>query len=315
MVWVKPYMLYSATASEYFRQMMPATFIDRDLALIRAENPSPMTAEGTNSYILGTTELAVIDPGPDDPAHLARLLDVIDGRRVAAILVTHSHMDHSPLAPRLSNATGAPVLAYGDSHAGRSAQMTALAAQLDIGGGEGVDLGFAPHDTLQDGQILPLGADTITAIWTPGHMGNHMCFLWRDHLFTGDHVMGWAPSLVSPPDGDMQAYMASLARLQGVAARLYHPGHGAIIDRPAARIAELVAHRVARERAILQELDKAPADITSLVTRIYAGTPAALHKAAARNVFAHLADLHARAEVAATPKLCPEASFARMQTR
>ena len=289
--------------------------LDRDLTLIRAENPSPMTAEGTNSYILGATELAVIDPGPDDPAHLARLLDVIGARKVTRILVTHSHMDHSPLAPRLSAVTGAPVLAYGDSRAGRTAQMAALAEHVEIGGGEGVDHAFTPHDTLQDGQSMSLGADTVTAIWTPGHMGNHMCFLWRDHLFTGDHVMGWAPSLVSPPDGDMQAYMRSLTRLQGVAARLFHPGHGARIDTPAARLAELVTHRKAREDAILRELENGPAGIATLVSRIYAGIAPTLHKAAARTVFAHLADLHARAEIVASPRLCPTAIFRRITTR
>ncbi|WP_296641122.1 MBL fold metallo-hydrolase [Roseinatronobacter sp.] len=289
--------------------------LDRDLTLIRAENPSPMTADGTNSYILGATEVTVIDPGPDDPAHLAQLLDTIGPRRVTSILVTHSHMDHSPLAPRLSAATGAPILAYGDSRAGRTAQMNALANRADIGGGEGVDHGFKPHVSLQDGQSMPLGSEAMTALWTPGHMGNHMCFLWRDHLFTGDHVMGWAPSLVSPPDGDMGSYMRSLAQLQGVEARLFHPGHGAIIEQPRARLAELVAHRRAREDAILRELDQGRADIATLVTKIYNATPSALHKAAARNVFAHLADLHARAEVTATPELCPRAIFTRMSAR
>lgn len=291
------------------------TRLDRDLTLIRAENPSPMTAEGTNSYILGATELTVIDPGPDDPAHLAQLLETIGQRQVTSILVTHSHMDHSPLAPRLSAATGAPVLAYGDSRAGRTAQMNALADRADIGGGEGVDHGFKPHLNLQDGQSVPLGSEAITALWTPGHMGNHMCFLWRDHMFTGDHVMDWAPSLVSPPDGDMGSYMRSLARLQRVEARLFHPGHGAIIEQPRARLAELVVHRRAREDAILRELDKGRADIATLVGKIYRTTPAALHKAAARNVFAHLADLHARAEINATPELCPEAFFTRMSAR
>jgi len=271
-----------------------------------------MTAEGTNSYILGTTEVAVIDPGPDSLAHLTRLLDAIGPRHVTSILITHSHLDHSPLARRLSKATGAPVLGFGDSHTGRSVQMTALAEAASLGGGEGVDQGFYPDACLTDGQIIPLGSEAITALWTPGHMGNHMCFLWREHLFTGDHVMGWAPSLVSPPDGDMGDYMRSLIRLQGIPARLCHPGHGAIIDQPGMRLEELISHRQGREAAILHELAQGRADVASLVHKLYADTPATLHKAAARNVFAHLADLHARAKVDATPSLLPNASFKRI---
>lgn len=289
--------------------------LDTDLTRIRAENPSPMTAEGTNSYIIGAQDLAVIDPGPNDPTHLARLLDVIGHRRVTSILVTHSHMDHSPLAPRLSDAIGAPVLAYGDSRAGRSTQMTALAAHVRIGGGEGVDHDFVPDICLQDGEILPLGSEAITAIWTPGHMGNHMCFLWRDHMFTGDHVMGWAPSLVSPPDGDMRAYMRSLERLKNIAARQFQPGHGAVIDQPAMRLAELIAHRKAREDAIMHELDDHQITVNALVARIYNATPPSLHNAAARNVFAHLVDLHARGKVSASPALHPDAGFTRMNSR
>lgn len=280
-----------------------------DLTLLRADNPSPMTADGTNSYILGTTKLAVIDPGPDDPEHLARLLDVIGPRAVGYILVTHSHKDHSALAPRLAQATGAPVLAFGDSEAGRSERMQSLAANHSVGGGEGIDLAFTPDRCLQDGEALLLDAETVTAIWTPGHMGNHMCFQWRDMLFTGDHVMGWAPSLVSPPDGDMGAYMRALERLGQIDTRVYHPGHGAVIDQPRARVAELIAHRRAREAALLTELRNGPAKIGTLVDRIYANIPQGLHKAAARSVFAHLADLHARDIIHAQPGLAPNADF------
>ncbi|SUZ30399.1 Hydroxyacylglutathione hydrolase GloC [Roseibaca ekhonensis] len=279
------------------------------LTLLRADNPSPMTAEGTNSYILGMSELAVIDPGPDESAHLARLLDVIGPRAVGCILVTHSHKDHSALAPRLAQATGAPVLAFGDSKAGRSEQMKSLAANDTIGGGEGIDLTFAPDRCLQDGEVLQVGAETITAIWTPGHMSNHMCFQWRDRLFTGDHVMGWAPSLVSPPDGDMSAYMRALERLGQIDTSAYHPGHGAVIDRPRERVAELIVHRRARETALLKALRNGPAQIAALVDRIYTNVPQGLHKAAARNVFAHLADLHARDIVHAQPALSPNAVF------
>lgn len=283
--------------------------LEAALCLIRADNPSPMTGTGTNTYILGQSALAIIDPGPDDPAHLDRLLRRIGTRPVAAILVTHSHKDHSPLAPALAQATGAPVMAYGDSRAGRSNLMQRMGSAGLAGGGEGVDHGFAPDHGLSDGAVIPFGAETITALWTPGHMGNHMCFQWGDRVFTGDHVMGWAPSLVSPPDGDMGAYMASLARVGGLGARVFHPGHGAEVTDPSGRIAALTAHRHGREAAITAELAHGPATIATLVARIYADIPAPLHPAAARNVFAHLVDLHARGRVTAEPDLRPDATF------
>jgi hydroxyacylglutathione hydrolase len=284
------------------------------LRLVRADNPSPMTGDGTNTYLLGHAQIAIIDPGPDDPAHLDRLLQAVGDRRVAVILVTHSHRDHSALAPALSAATGAPVLAYGDSRAGRSELMQRLAADGVAQGGEGVDDTFSPDRDLRDGAIIDFGPETITAIWTPGHMANHMCYMWRDMVFTGDHIMGWAPSLVSPPDGDMSAYMASLSRIETLAARIVYPGHGAAVTDPAARISALIAHRTAREAAIISTMNQGADTVAQLVSRIYADTPAALHAAAARNVFAHLVDLHARNIVTATPALRPDATF-RMRRR
>jgi glyoxylase-like metal-dependent hydrolase (beta-lactamase superfamily II) len=293
--------------------MSSLTHLAPDLRLIRCNNPSPMTGDGTNSYILGAGDLCIIDPGPDDPEHLAHLLAAVEGDRVACILVTHSHKDHSPLAPALARASGAPVLAYGDSGAGQSAMMQRLAAE-GVAGGEGVDPDFRPDCSLHDGEVVAFGQNRITAIWTPGHMGNHMCFHWRDMVFTGDHVMGWAPSLVSPPDGDMGAYMASLAKLAGLGARVFHSGHGAPITDPAARIAELTTHRKARESAILAELGQGPATIDILTQRIYVDLNPALHKAAARNVFAHLVDLHSRGVVDAHKSLHPMAEFCLLQS-
>lgn len=294
--------------------MTEVTMLAPDLRLIRANNPSPMTGDGTNSYILGTRDLCVIDPGPNDPAHFARLLESIGSDRVACILVTHSHKDHSPLAPFLGQATGAPVRAFGDSSAGRSQIMKDLAAQGVSGGGEGVDPDFRPDVPLLDGEVVPFGENQITAFWTPGHMGNHMCFQWRDIVFTGDHVMGWAPSLVSPPDGDMQAYLDSLERLTKLDPRIFYSGHGEPIEDPVARIAELLAHRKAREAAILAELAHGPATIEHLTTRIYFNVAPELHKAAARNVFAHLVDLHARQQISASVNLHPLAEFSLSQS-
>ncbi|MGB8621685.1 MAG: MBL fold metallo-hydrolase, partial [Paracoccaceae bacterium] len=211
------------------------------LRLVLAPNPSPMTYWGTNTYLLGTGYVAVIDPGPASDAHLEAILGALaPGERISHILVTHSHVDHSTLAPALSCATGAPVLAFGDSAAGRRADLAALTG---LGGGEGVDRAFSPDERLADGDIVRGQGWSVTALWTPGHMGNHMCFAWGEALFTGDHVMGWASSMVSPPDGDLTAFMTSLERLATRRDRIFYPAHGAPVRDPAARLAELIAHR------------------------------------------------------------------------
>jgi hydroxyacylglutathione hydrolase len=263
-----------------------------------APNPSPMTERGTNTYLLGRGTLAVIDPGPAIPAHLEAILAALGpGERIGHILVTHSHLDHSPLARPLAEATGAPVLAFGPSTAGRSPAMAALAA-AGLGGGEGVDAGFAPDVTLADGAQVEADDWRLTALWTPGHFGNHLCFaaegLAEGAIFSGDHVMGWASSLISPPDGDMAAYMASLARLAAVPARRLYPGHGAPGEDPAGRIAELTAHRRAREAAIRAALTPEPRSLSAITAAVYTDVPAALRPAAERNALAHLLDLAAR---------------------
>lgn len=262
---------------------------------VRADNPSAMTGTGTNSYILGQGEVAVLDPGPDDPAHLAALLAALDpGETVAAILVSHAHLDHSALAPRLALATGAKVHAFGRARDGRSAVMERLVTDGLTGGGEGVDLGFEPDHLLQDGARLTVGEITLEALHTPGHMGGHLCFAMADLLFSGDHAMGWASSLISPPDGDMGAYMASLEKLAQRPWRQMLPGHGEPVDTPAARLAELATHRRLREAEVLAELSRSPGTAAELAARIYCDTPAALLPAAARNVLAHLIDLAKR---------------------
>ena len=277
-----------------------------------APNPSPMTLHGTNTYLVGTTELAVIDPGPDDPRHLAAILAALQpGQRISHILVTHAHLDHSPLARPLSQATGAPVLAYGDAQAGRSAVMRELAAEGLAGGGEGVDAAFQPDQILPDGGRVAGAGWQLEAIWTPGHFGNHHCFALDDVLFTGDLVMGWASSLVSPPDGDLTDFMASCARLQRRQDRLYLPGHGAPVTDPAARIDWLIGHRRTREAAILDALTQGPATAEALAARIYTDTPAALLPAAARNVFAHLIDLTQKNKAAPEGPLSWSARFQR----
>ncbi len=289
--------------------------LDTGLRCLRAPNPGPMTGDGTNSYILGQREFFLIDPGPENETHLARLLAFFaEYGPLRAILVTHSHLDHSPLARPLARATGAKVYGFGDRLAGRSAAMQRLAAQGLSGGGEGVDADFQPDHCLADGTCLSLEGADIRAIWTPGHFGNHLCFHWREMIFSGDHVMGWASTLISPPDGDMGAYMTSLDRLEACGARILYPGHGAPVTSPAQRIAELRAHRTDRAATILAHLTKRPQTISALVAQIYADTPAELHPAASRNVFAHLIDMELKNMVIASPSLSPEAVFSIKRT-
>jgi glyoxylase-like metal-dependent hydrolase (beta-lactamase superfamily II) len=289
--------------------------LGQDIRRILAPNPSPMTFWGTNTYLVGTGRLAVIDPGPDDPAHLTAILAAIGpGQSVSHIFVTHAHLDHSPLAARLSDETGAPVLAYGDARAGRSAMMQHLAESGLMGGGEGVDADFTPDLVLCDGERITGDDWHITAHWTPGHFGNHMSFEIADSVLTGDLVMGWASSLVSPPDGDLTDFLRSCARLGRLSARRFLPGHGAVIEQPLARLDWLVAHRKAREAAILETLTQAPLDTTEITARVYADTPESLLPAARRNVLAHLIDLMQKSQVAPVGRLHADAKFARSQT-
>ncbi len=261
------------------------------IRLIRADNPSPLTGPGTNTYLLGMGEVAVIDPGPDLDGHFAALMRALQpGERVSHILLTHAHLDHSALVPRLADATGAEVLAFGPADSGRSATMQGLAAQ-GLSGGEGADPGFAPDCQLADGARLTVGGWEVEALHLPGHMGCHLGFAVADVLFSGDHVMGWSTTLVSPPDGDMAAYMASLHRLTSRGWRRMYPGHGPSVDDPAGRLAALIAHRLAREAAIVAALQRGPATATGVAEQVYTDILRHLLPAAARNVLAHLIDL------------------------
>lgn len=260
--------------------------------MICAGNASALTGAGTNSYILGSGQVAVIDPGPADDRHLAAILAALDtGERISHIIVTHPHLDHSALAPRLAAATGAPVYAFGRATDGRSPLMQRLA---DLGlsdGGEGLDHAFAPDLYLADGDTVGGPDWQLAALHTPGHLGSHICLDAGDWLFSGDHVMGWSSSVVSPPDGDMGAYVAALHRLSQGRWSRFLPGHGAAIETPLDRVAELIAHRALREREIHATLTRAPASPRAIAAQIYTTTPPHLIGAATRNVLAHLIDM------------------------
>lgn len=287
-----------AEQNEFDPPVGVAEDMGRGVRRVLAPNPSPMTFRGTNTYLLGAREIAVIDPGPLDEAHLEAILGAVGpGQRISHIFVTHAHLDHSPLAEVLGRTTGAPVLAYGGPDAGRSTVMQALAESGLVGGGEGVDAGFSPDEVLADGEVVEADGWSLRAHWTPGHFGNHMCFEVADMLFTGDLVMGWASSMVSPPDGDLTDFMASCRRMRALGATVMHSGHGAPINDPAARLDWLIAHREGREVEILRALEAGAATAQELAEAIYTETPPALIPAATRNVLAHLIDLAGKSRV------------------
>lgn len=280
------------------------------LRRILAANPSMMTQHGTNTYILGTGTVAVIDPGPMIEGHLAAILaGLAPGERISHILVTHAHLDHSGLARRLAQASGARIYAYGDAGAGRSPVMQRLAGAMSIGGGEGVDHAFQPDVALADGAGIDGGTWAVEAIHTPGHMGNHLCFAFGDNLFCGDHIMGWSSSLISPPDGDMADYMASLTKIALRQWNSLFPGHGAVITSPASRIADLISHRRARETALIKAMHAGRHSIAAMASHVYPDLSPALVLAARRNILAHLIDLTQQNTISAAPYLREDATF------
>jgi glyoxylase-like metal-dependent hydrolase (beta-lactamase superfamily II) len=262
------------------------------VARVLAPNPSPFTFTGTQTYLVGTDALAVIDPGPDDADHLDALVAAIAGRPVLAILCTHTHRDHSPAARPLSERTGAPVIGCAPLTLEDDGPRADAAFDAD----------YRPDRMLGDGEMVEGPGWTLEAVATPGHTSNHLCFALREEraLFTGDHVMGWSTSVISPPDGDMTDYMASMQRLLARDDAIYYPAHGDPVEQPQRLVRGMMGHRKQREGQILRYLERnGDSPIPDMVAEMYKGVDPRLHGAAGRSVLAHLIDLDRRGLVAA----------------
>jgi glyoxylase-like metal-dependent hydrolase (beta-lactamase superfamily II) len=251
-----------------------------------APNPSPFTYSGTQTYIVGRGEVAVIDPGPDLSEHLDALLSALGDEKVAAIVCTHTHRDHSPASRSLKAATAAPIIGCAPLALSDEGPRADAAFDFD----------YAPDRILADGETLSGDGWTLEAVATPGHTSNHLCLALKETgaLFTGDHVMGWSTTVVSPPDGDMAAYMQSLEKLLAREDVIYYPAHGPAVERPHRLVRGLIGHRRQREGQILRRLKVGEGRIQAMVEHMYKGLDPRLHPAAGRSVLAHLIDLEAR---------------------
>ncbi|GAA2861602.1 glyoxylase-like metal-dependent hydrolase (beta-lactamase superfamily II) [Aminobacter niigataensis] len=258
---------------------------------ITANNPGAFTFHGTNTYIIGHDTLAVLDPGPADDAHLEALIHAIAGRPVSHIFVSHTHRDHSPLAARLKALTGAITVAEGPHRSARPLRIGEV-APLDASS----DTDFVPDLVTADGQLVDGDGWRMRTVLTPGHAANHAAFALEGTgiLFSADHVMAWSTSIVAPPDGAMSDYMASLDKLIARDDRTYLPGHGGPVVSPQQFVRGLKTHRMMRERAILERLDKGDSSIPDIVRAIYRDTDPRLYGAAGLSVLAHLEDLVGR---------------------
>ncbi|ABC62187.1 MBL fold metallo-hydrolase [Erythrobacter litoralis] len=260
------------------------------VARILAPNPSPYTFTGTQTYIVGTEgEVAVIDPGPNEPEHIDAIIQAIGDDTVVAIMCTHTHRDHSPAAAPLAEKTGAPIVG-----------CAPLVIETDLPrADESFDTTYAPDRVLEDGEAMTGRGWTLRAVHTPGHTSNHLCFALEESgaLFTGDHVMGWSTSVVIPPDGDMGDYMASLDKLYNREDRVYYSAHGAPIEKPRQLVRGMIGHRRQRENQILRHLGEKPLRLPDFVPLMYKGLDPRLNKAAQMSVQAHLIDLERRGRV------------------
>jgi glyoxylase-like metal-dependent hydrolase (beta-lactamase superfamily II) len=282
---------------EFDRTAAPAGEVAELSPLVRrliAGNAGPMTFTGTCTYIVGRGRVAIIDPGPDDLGHIARLLAALGNETVSDIVVTHTHRDHSPAVPAIRAATGARVVGCGPHRPARELALGEL-NPLDAA----ADRDYAPDLEMQHGDAIAGRGWTLQAVATPGHTANHLAFTLAEEqtLFSGDHVMAWSTSIVAPPDGSMADYMASIERLRGMEHIRYWPGHGGPVEEPQRFLRGLLQHRRQREAAILNRLAAGDDTIAAMVPAIYQGLAVALHGAASLSVLAQLEDLVLRGVV------------------
>jgi len=258
--------------------------LETGIARVLAHNPSAFTYYGTQSYLIGTNELAVIDPGPDLPEHIDALVEAIGGRPVAAIMCTHTHRDHSPAARPLAERIGAPIVGCAPL------ALETVGPRADAA----FDGDYSADRVLGDGDAVAVDGKPVVAVATPGHTSNHLCFAYEGALLTGDHVMGWSTTVVFPPDGDMGAYMASLDKLRQRDDRTYYPAHGPPVTKPQQYVRGLMGHRMQRETQILRLVGEQARDIPDIVASAYPGLDPRLTTAAGGSVYAHLLDLERR---------------------
>jgi glyoxylase-like metal-dependent hydrolase (beta-lactamase superfamily II) len=258
--------------------------LEPGIARVLAHNPSAFTYYGTQTYLIGEAEVAVIDPGPDLPEHLEALEQAIAGRPVAAIMCTHTHRDHSPASRPLARATGAPIIGCA------ALALETVGPRADAA----FDGDYEPDLALSDGDEVEVAGKRVIAVATPGHTSNHLCFAYEGALLTGDHVMGWSTTVVVPPDGDMAEYMRSLDKLRRREDRIYYPAHGPAVTNPAQYVRHLVGHRMQREKQILKLVRERARPIPDIVANAYPGLDPRLVVAAGGSVFAHLLDLERR---------------------
>ena len=278
--------------------------VDQVSPLIRrviCNNPGGFTFHGTGTYIIGQGEVAVIDPGPLDDDHIAALERAVQGEPVTHILITHTHRDHSPAAAPFKKLTGAPTYGYGPHGGDRGGPKVE----------EGGDYEFVPDHVIKDGDVIEGKGWTFEAIHTPGHTSNHICFALREEnaIFTGDHVMGWSTSVISPPDGNMSDYMSSLRKILTREEEIYWPTHGPAITGPKAHVEAFITHRSGREDAILECIRDGRNTIPAMVEVMYADVDKRLHRAAGRSVFAHLLHMAETGRVTADGKPSPESAY------
>ncbi len=285
-----------------------AVEINSDVRRIVANNPGPMTFKGTGTFLIGDRHLAVIDPGPDDDEHLDALLKAIGSATLTHILITHTHHDHSPLAARLKQITGAETYGVGP-HGLRKTEYTSSVEALGLEGSG--DMDFVPDNVIGHGDMIEGKDFRFECVFTPGHSANHMGFALERHkaLFVGDLVMGWSTSVVAPPDGNMAEYMDSLRLVHARDDLVYWPTHGAPIEAPQRLVKGYITHRKMRENAILETLRTGPHRIIDIVLKIYSGLNPKLHGAASLSVLAHMEHLHAQGKVGFDGALSLDATY------